>query len=164
MSYVCRLFIRKITLYKNISKYLTGNNSFNLRKNLNPLCFYNDTDKNSRRVSKILTYSTILTWLGLSREDEEKESELIMTIKRSVLSIQRNEFNKAEQLLHVALRLAQEQNDVDGITYIYDLLANLAIEREQINKAEKLFVHVLQRLLASGVEQEDVKVLRHYLI
>lgn len=47
---------------------------------------------------------SILTWLGFTKEDEEKESELIMTLKRAVLCTQREEFDKAEQMLHLALR------------------------------------------------------------
>lgn len=47
---------------------------------------------------------SILTWLGFTKEDEEKESELIMTLKRAVLCTQREEFDKAESMLHLALR------------------------------------------------------------
>lgn len=47
---------------------------------------------------------SILTWLGFTKEDEEKDSELIMTLKRAVLCTQREEFDKAEQMLHLALR------------------------------------------------------------
>ena len=47
---------------------------------------------------------SILTWLGFTKEDEEKESELIMTLKRAVLCTQREQYEKAEQMLHLALR------------------------------------------------------------
>lgn len=46
----------------------------------------------------------ILTWLGFNEDDEKKESELIMTLKRAVLCTQREEYEKAEQMLHLALR------------------------------------------------------------
>lgn len=47
---------------------------------------------------------SILTWLGFQKDDAEKESELIMTLKRAILCTQREEFQKAEQMLHLALR------------------------------------------------------------
>ncbi|KAK9870404.1 hypothetical protein WA026_007973 [Henosepilachna vigintioctopunctata] len=102
---------------------------------------------------------SVLTWLGLTSEDENKESELIMTLKRAVLCTKREQYNKAEQLLHVALRLAQQQENDQGILYCYDLMANLAFEQQDLDKAEKLFVNVLQILLNKGTKQDDLKVI-----
>ncbi|GJQ86577.1 hypothetical protein Trydic_g7814 [Trypoxylus dichotomus] len=102
---------------------------------------------------------TILGWLGFEETDEERESELIMTLKRAVLSEQREEYNKAEQLLHVALRLAQQQQNQQGVLYCYDLMANLALNQLQLDKAEKLFVSVMQMLLSNGLQQDDIKVI-----
>ena len=62
-------------------------------------------------------------------------------------------------MLHSALRLAQDMEDEDGITYIYDILANLAFSTEQYVKAEKLFVSVLQRLIAKGEEKDSNRVI-----
>lgn len=101
---------------------------------------------------------TILGWLGFADEDEEKESELIMTLKRSVLATQREQYDKAEQLLHIALRLAQQQQNEQGVVYCYDLMANLAMNRLELDKAEKLFVTILQMLLSKGMQQDDLKV------
>lgn len=102
---------------------------------------------------------SILTWLGFTKEDEEKESELIMTLKRAVLCTQREEFDKAESMLHLALRIAQQQQNHQGILYCYDLMANLAFNTYNLDKAEKLFVSVLQMLLGDGVAQDDLKVI-----
>jgi tetratricopeptide repeat protein 19 len=102
---------------------------------------------------------SVLTWLGFSEEDEEKESELIMTLKRAVLCTRREQYDKAEQMLHLALRLAQQQQNSQGILYCYDLMANLAMDTFQLDKAEKLFVNVLQILLGRGMDQKDLKVI-----
>lgn len=107
---------------------------------------------------------SILGWLGFIDEDENKESELIMTLKRSVLATQREQFDKAEQLLHIALRLAQQQQNEQGVLYCYDLMANVAFNRLELNKAEKLFVSVLQMLLATGTQQDDLKVRPYQLV
>ena len=58
------------------------------------------------------------------------------------------EFNKAEQLFHLALKTAQEQQNEKGVTYVYDMMANLAYQQEDFIKAEKLFKSVVQRLIA----------------
>lgn len=100
---------------------------------------------------------SILTLIGLEKK-LSAEDELILTIKHCILFIQRNELQKAEQLLHVALRQAQQVQHQNGITYIYDVMANLALEREQYDKAKELFVAVAQRIMADGVSEDDPKV------
>ena len=72
---------------------------------------------------------------------------LLLTV---FIALQGGELNKAEQLLHVALKMAQDTINQQAVTYIFDLLANLAYQREEYPKAERLFKDVLQRLL-SGV-------------
>ncbi|XP_066253693.1 tetratricopeptide repeat protein 19 homolog, mitochondrial isoform X4 [Euwallacea similis] len=107
----------------------------------------------------ILFAVSILTWLGFDQDEEEKESELIMTLKRAVLCTQREEYEKAEQMLHLALRIAQQQQNQQGILYCYDLMANLAFNTYNLDKAEKLFVTVLQLLLGGGIPEDDIKVI-----
>lgn len=103
---------------------------------------------------------SLLTWLGFRDEDKDKESELIMTLKRAVLCTKREQYDKAEQMLHLALRLAQQEQNHQGVIYCFDLMANLAMDRLQLDKAEKLFVSVLQLLLGDGVKESDLKVRR----
>lgn len=88
-------------------------------------------------------------------EEEKKESELIIMIKRGILALKSGELKKAEQLLHVSLKMAQETNNQQAVTYIFDLLANLAYQREEYPKAERLFKDVLQRLLSGGMAEDD---------
>ncbi|KAJ8717904.1 hypothetical protein PYW07_005834 [Mythimna separata] len=87
------------------------------------------------------------------------EDELVHTIKHCVLFIQKNELEKAEQLLHVALRQAQQIHHQLGITYIYDVMANLALQREQLEKAKNLFVAVTQRIMTDGASEDDPRVI-----
>ncbi|KAK9510676.1 hypothetical protein O3M35_005412 [Rhynocoris fuscipes] len=114
-------------------------------------------NKHSKTFNK---YLLLGTFFGLfpNSKDEENDSELITTIKRAILLIQRDEFKSAEQMLHLALKIAQEQQNEDGITYIYDLLANLAFAQGHHSKAEKLFLGVLQRLTSKGIQEDDLKI------
>ncbi|KMY90927.1 tetratricopeptide repeat protein 19 homolog, mitochondrial isoform X1 [Drosophila simulans] len=101
-----------------------------------------------------------LNLFGPTDEKEETpEEKLIKTIKRSILCIQREQYDKAEQMLHLALRMAQDIQSKDGITYVFDLMANLAMEREQFKKAEKIFTDVMKRLFAEGHTEESPKIL-----
>ncbi|XP_023305603.2 tetratricopeptide repeat protein 19 homolog, mitochondrial [Lucilia cuprina] len=105
-----------------------------------------------------ITYSVSI--LGLFKSDEETpENKLITTIKRSILCIQREQYDKAEQMLHLALRMSQDLQSKDGIIYVYDIMANLAMEREQYKKAERLFAEVMRRLLGDGLSEENTKIL-----
>ncbi|XP_013162788.1 PREDICTED: tetratricopeptide repeat protein 19 homolog, mitochondrial [Papilio xuthus] len=101
---------------------------------------------------------SMFTWLGFNKK-LSAEDELIKTIKHCVLFTQRGEYEKAEQLLHVALRQAQQMRNESGITYIYDIMANLALEREQLDKAKQLFVAVTQRIMAEGAKEDDPRVI-----
>lgn len=96
--------------------------------------------------------------LIFQKEDDSPEGRLVMTMKRAIICIQREQYEKGEQIIHLALRMAQEMQHADAITLCYDIMANLALETEQHEKAEKLFVGVMKRLLQKGVEQNDIKV------
>lgn len=96
---------------------------------------------------------------GKDSVEETDEDKLIKTIKRGVLLIQKGEYKAAERMLHLALKTAQELQNHDGITYIYDVLANLALEAGDFDKAEKLFVQVMQRLFGDGYKEDSTKML-----
>ena len=100
---------------------------------------------------------SLFTWLGFDKK-LSAEDELVHTIKHCILFIQKNEFEKAEPLLHVALSQAQQINHKYGITYFYDVMANLALQREQLDKAKQLYVVVTQRIMADGATEDDPKV------
>ncbi|KAG8247299.1 Tetratricopeptide repeat protein 19, mitochondrial [Homalodisca vitripennis] len=121
---------------------------------------YGQSRKHCDLINSKLTFVTLAGIFSFfqTKEDEE-ESELIMTIKRAVLMIQHDEFKGAEQMLHVALRLAQQTQNSDGITYIHDLLANVAFAQGELDKAEVLFKDVMQRVLSQGTPQDDLKII-----
>lgn len=100
---------------------------------------------------------------GLFTKDEEKEltpeDNLVNHIKRSILLMQNGESEKAERILHLALKMAQDLKHEKGITYVYDTMANLAFENGQHAKAQKLFVEVLRRLITTGLPHDDVIVI-----
>lgn len=120
-------------------------------------------DQHNSTTGRVIFGVTIFSWNPFKKPDKDDENspenQLIMNIKRSILSIQRGEYKKAEQILHLSLRMAQDLNSKEGITYIYDVLANLAMEAQDYIKAEKLFVNVMTRLMSDGVEQDDNKML-----
>nr|CAG4640884.1 EOG090X06TI [Eulimnadia texana] len=77
------------------------------------------------------------------------------TFKRRVIHFNRGENDKAEQLLHVALRSAQELNNIKAERYIVDLLANNAYDMGDFHKAEKLFKDLISQLLSEGLSADD---------
>lgn len=108
---------------------------------------------------KYLPEEITLFFKKLPVEDEStSEGKLKTTLKRTILCIRKGEFQKAEQMAHLALRMAQDTQNYDGTTLCYDVMANLAFDSEQYAKAQKLFEEVLQRLLQKGVPQDDIQV------
>lgn len=62
-------------------------------------------------------------------------------------------------MLHVALRQAQYLQNKDAVTYIYDVMANLAFDVGDYKKAEAIFISVMQRLIADGLPQDNIKII-----
>ena len=54
--------------------------------------------------------------------------------------------------------MAQDLRHEKGITYVLDVMANLAFENEEYDKAQKLFIEVLRRLISNGLPQDDIIV------
>ncbi|KAM5150008.1 tetratricopeptide repeat protein 19, mitochondrial isoform 5-T11 [Callospermophilus lateralis] len=94
---------------------------------------------------------------GAAAEDaaDEAEAEIIQLLKRAKLSIMKDEPEEAELILHDALRLAYQSDNLKAITYTYDLMANLAFIRGQLENAEQLFKATMSYLLGGGMKQED---------
>lgn len=118
-----------------------------------------ENDENQTLVDKIKKLFLPDFILVLFQErDYSPEGQLIMNIKLSIVDIHRKEYDKAEQLLHLALRMAQDLQHFNAITLCFDIMANLAFERGQLDKAEKLFVAVMQRLMQKGSKEDDIEV------
>ncbi|KAA0201393.1 hypothetical protein HAZT_HAZT001741 [Hyalella azteca] len=92
----------------------------------------------------MLNYSLVLT-----KTFVKKISKLHHNLMHFNL-FQEKEYEKSEMLLHVALKAAQDLEDEQSVTYIFDILANLALQLGDHRKAEELFRSVLQRHAAAG--------------
>lgn len=62
-------------------------------------------------------------------------------------------------MLHVALHQAQTIQHYDAVTYVYDVMANLAFDTGDYRKAETLFITVMQRLLTNGALENDMRII-----
>ncbi|XP_053312834.1 tetratricopeptide repeat protein 19, mitochondrial-like [Spea bombifrons] len=102
-------------------------------------------------------FSLFSKLLGNKEEEEITESEerIIYLLKKAKLSIMKSEMDEAEEILHQALYLAQESDSKRGIIYTYDLMANLAFLRGQLDNSEKLFKAAMTYMLDGGVKQDD---------
>lgn len=61
--------------------------------------------------------------------------------------------------MHDALEMAYNLQHFDGLTYVYDVLANGAFMQKDYVNAEKLFVMVMQRLMSKGAREYDLNIL-----
>ncbi len=79
-----------------------------------------------------MIHNIINSGLEKKKPEEEEmtdEDKLIYNIKLGILSMQKGDLDKAETILHLALRMAEDIGNFDGVTYVYNVLANLAYER-----------------------------------
>jgi len=55
--------------------------------------------------------------------------------------------------------MAYDLKHVDGITYVYDVLANGAFMNKEYEKAKNLFITVIRRLFDQGGLEDDLNIL-----
>lgn len=110
------------------------------------------TKSNSQRFSTTVPSSLFLSAgifksLSYNEKKEEKEDKLIRAIKFGIYNVQEKNYAKASTSLHLALKIAQDRGDEDGITYVYDQLANLSFITKDYEQSERLFIEVIKRLM-----------------
>ncbi|XP_071803720.1 tetratricopeptide repeat protein 19, mitochondrial-like [Asterias amurensis] len=98
--------------------------------------------------------------LGFSFLKKDPDPDTMETlIAKSWIAEGKGNLAEAEELLHEALKLAQDQKHQEGITYIYDQMANLSMRHGNLTKAEGLFQETLKRMISSGTAQDDSAVI-----
>ena len=93
------------------------------------------------------------------KQRQELHESMVLNIKKAILKLRDQEFNNAEDLLHVALGIAQQIKDEQAEIFILDLLANMYFETRDYVKAEKAFKEVLSRELSSGRPEDTESVI-----
>ncbi|XP_059502264.1 tetratricopeptide repeat protein 19, mitochondrial isoform X2 [Stegostoma tigrinum] len=89
------------------------------------------------------------------KEQQDPEDAIILLIKKSKLSAMTGELEDADRYLHQALKLAQQSQNNQAITYTYTQMANLAFLRGDLLNAEKLFKAAMSQLLQAGTPEDD---------
>ena len=106
--------------------------------------------------NQIFLMSGLLTWLGITSDpNADHDSNLVTTVKRGILASQEGDFKRAQQILHLALRQANEFDDQAAINHIFCLLAEIAIEMNLFGEAERLYIEVMKRIITGGEAQDS---------
>jgi len=96
----------------------------------------------------------------LSDEEKMKKMKPVeLFIARGVLLMCDQEYSKASELFHQALRIAQDEGDDERETLILNLLASNSFESGDFKAAEKLFIDLVKRLMAHEAEPTDPAIL-----
>ncbi|KAL1244905.1 Tetratricopeptide repeat protein 19 [Trichinella spiralis] len=80
-------------------------------------------------------------------------------VKEAISCLRKKLFEDAIDILHNALKIAEEANDDRAINYIYDLLANIYYEMNVSEKALALFHNLMNRLLSQKVPKDDASII-----
>ncbi|KAL4100783.1 hypothetical protein QTP88_020814 [Uroleucon formosanum] len=96
-------------------------------------------------------------------DNSEKNRKLIDTIEKGILYLQNDDYDAFEQTLQEALKMANDSKNVEGITHVYNVLANGAFLKNEYEKAKVLFIKVVQRLIKQGSLRDDLNMLYLHL-
>ncbi|XP_003375482.1 putative tetratricopeptide repeat-containing domain protein [Trichinella spiralis] len=101
---------------------------------------------------------TFKSWFH-SVEDDDKRVQITNLVKEAIGCLRKKLFEDAIDILHNALKIAEEANDDRAINYIYDLLANIYYEMNVSEKALALFHNLMNRLLSQKVPKDDASII-----
>uniref|UniRef100_A0A915L858 Tetratricopeptide repeat protein 19, mitochondrial n=1 Tax=Romanomermis culicivorax TaxID=13658 RepID=A0A915L858_ROMCU len=125
---------------------LTSNRSYQRRN-------YDQTSNNRPLYAGTLITS-IAVALGLKKpllDDDEIKDQ----IKSSLMLINEQKFNEAENALHKTLALAGSKHNEGATNYVLDLMANLYYQMEKYEESIAIFTELMRRLMTSGTKKED---------
>lgn len=101
------------------------------------------------------------------RADEKKgadiENRLAHVIAMAELALKDRNIEKAEQILHSALRLAEDNKINVGVSCVYDMLATIAFQKGEITQAENYLVRIIERLIQLGYPEENNTIINFKL-
>ncbi|VDP11656.1 unnamed protein product [Soboliphyme baturini] len=98
-------------------------------------------------------------WARLfSARKPESSDEVLKLISSARVLVTDKKYEEAAEVLHEALKKAQEQNDQNAINYIYDFLANIYYYLGDLEKAKAVFIDLMSRLLSSGTPKTDCSI------
>ncbi|KAL4100768.1 hypothetical protein QTP88_020799 [Uroleucon formosanum] len=96
-------------------------------------------------------------------DNSEKNRKLIDTIEQGILYLQNDDYDAFKQTLQEALKMANDSKNVEGITHVYDVLANGAFLKKEYQKAKMLFIKVIQLLMERGSFKDNLNMLYVHL-
>ncbi|XP_042713899.2 tetratricopeptide repeat protein 19, mitochondrial isoform X3 [Chrysemys picta bellii] len=98
-------------------------------------------------------------------EEETKEGDsagtedtIIFLLKKAKLSIMKGELEEAERILHEAVRLSHQSDNKKAIIYTYDLMANLAFLRGQLDSDDNAIIEMSLKLASIYAAQNQHKL------
>jgi tetratricopeptide repeat protein 19 len=128
----------------------------------------NNKGNSSNRGSSFLPFYVMFGFLGVfhkptANELEEERERLSdeqkikkmkpveLAIAKGVLSMCDQNYERANQLFHEALHIAQDENDEEREELILNLIASNYFESGDLQNAEKLFIDLMKRMIAHDV-------------
>lgn len=87
------------------------------------------------------------------------EENLSHLITLAQLALQKGDIERAEAILNIGLKLCSDHKITMALPYVYDILITIAFAQNQNEKAEGLLVNGIEKLIQSGLADND-----HYVL
>lgn len=96
------------------------------------------------------TVSTLTSLWYNNTAEQDAETNLVYIMNLARYALETGEVDRAEAILKLGLKLSEEHKLYNGLPFIYDILATLAINDGKTEEAELLLVEVIEKLSSLG--------------
>lgn len=120
----------------------------------------NRTTSYSNRFLVAFSVMSIFGFKDKFDDDNDKElTPLDILIRKGAYCLMKQDYAKAEEILHDALVLAQDDDNYEKEMLINNILATSYFENEDLVHAEKIFVELIKNMLNHNTDPTDPAIL-----
>lgn len=91
--------------------------------------------------------------------DSDVEDNIAHLMILAKVALEKGDVERAEAILHMGVKICDEHQIKFGLPQIYDILTTIAIAEGDIDKAENLLVTVIEKMIRSGVPENNNYIL-----
>ncbi|KAF2880364.1 hypothetical protein ILUMI_25811 [Ignelater luminosus] len=136
-------------------------NCLNYFRILNPVFFYAERRKHDvfyhyMRAFEVLPAATLLS-KGIDTDvtplDVEENITHLLALAR--IALEKGDIDRAEAILEMGLKISEDHSVYLGMPYMYDILTSIALAQGNVEKAERLLVNAVEKMIHIGMAEDN---------